>query len=179
MILSDAVMDWLESFLVREGLSSSTAEEFRTVLFRALITRAAGDTENDPFVDFFIEHQKEMDEWQVHFFSDVAWIMYQIGRIHQDNYNQKLIELRRTLILIFERSFKLKHAKLMAFLVMDIGKSTSSESEALARKRLVELLHQERLPGSQLYGTKQVIELTTELARVIAREKTELIDPEQ
>jgi len=179
MILSDAVMNWLESFLVREGMSSDAASEFRTVLLRSVIIRGTGDTTNDPFVDFFMEHQSELNEWQIHFFSDIAWIMYQIGRIHRDNRDQKLLELRRTLSLIFERSFKLNHANLIALLVLEIGRSTSPEAEALAHKRLGETLNREKIPGSQLYGTKRIIRMATEIAQVVAREKTELSDHEE
>lgn len=134
MILSDAVMDWLESFLVREGLSSSIAGEFRTVLLRAVIIRGTGDTSSDPFVDFFMKYQSEMNEWQIHFFSDIAWIMYQIGRIHRDTIDQKLIKLRRTIGLIFERSFRLQNANLIANLVVEIARSRSPETEALTKK---------------------------------------------
>jgi hypothetical protein len=178
MILSDAVMDWLESFLVREGLSSATANEFRTVLLRAVILRGFGDTGTEPFLDFFMEHQSEMNEWQIHFLSDIASIMYRIGRIHDESIDQKLIELRKTLALILERSFKLQNATGIALLVLEIARSKSPESEALAKRRLADTLNKEKTPGSQLYGTKRILRMVTELAMEVGREQTSLNEPE-
>jgi len=179
VILSDAVMDWLESFLINEGLSPGMANEFRAVLLRAVLIRGTGNTKNDPFVDFFVEHQSEMTEWQIHFCSDIAWIMFKIGCIQRDNTDQKLIELQNTLKLIFERSFKLSQANRIALLVFDISKSNSPETEALARRRLSETLLKEKTPGSQLYGTKRIVRMLTELVTVVAQERSESPNPEE
>jgi hypothetical protein len=172
-------MDWLESFLVREGLSSSAASEFRQVLLRLRITRVSGDIQNDPFVLFFEKHHTEMNEWQIHFFTDIAWIMYQVGLIHGDNYDQKLMGIQKTISLILKRSFHLEHANQIAPLILDIGKNKSPESKALAQDRLTKLIRQKDTAGSHIFGTKQVIGMFTELATVLVQEQTELIDPEQ
>jgi len=172
MILSDAVMDWLESFLIDEGLSPTLASEFKIALMRLLIARGSGDNQDLAFIEYFMKHQSEMTAWQVYFFSDVAWIMYHVGGIYRDNRDQKLLGLRRTLSLIFYKSFHLQNANQLALAIVDIGRSTSLEVTTLANNRITSLLRQEKIPGSQLFGTKEVIRMAIQLATVIAQEQS-------